>query len=193
MASLWIATLLFAVCLASAADVTLEEDVRNRSSPAVPILKRLKRSTCWDTEMSWHVKGIREMISEAYSSGKVDKFSDDFTLNGHYAHLNFKVARHDGELWLELYLGFCKGFVDQRLVWPFRTPYTLTIFHPMDKTLDISNTISSFSSAMFVSFKRPRDGCNKSWGFPKMLRVSEVEKQGYIVDNAISVGVKLNP
>ncbi|XP_064456455.1 uncharacterized protein LOC135367223 [Ornithodoros turicata] len=193
MASLWTATLLFAVCLASAADVTLEEDVRNGSSPALPILKRLKRVSCRTTEMNWHVEGLREMMSEALSSGKSNKFSDDFVLNAYTAKLHFRVARHDGELWLELYLGFCKGRTDQRLVWPFRTPYTLTIFHPTDETLDISKTISSFSSATFGSFKRPRDGCNKSWGFPELLRVSVAEEQGYVVDNAISVGVKLNP
>ncbi|XP_064456444.1 TNF receptor-associated factor 5-like [Ornithodoros turicata] len=193
MASLWIATLLIAVCLASAADVTLEEDVRNVSSPALPVLKRLKRAGCRETEEKWHVEGFREMISEAHRSGKAGKFSHDFTLNGYNAHLKFGLARHDGELWLGLFLGFCKGHTDQLLAWPFRARYALMIVHPTDETLDISNTISSFSTATFGSFKRPTSGCNYPRGFPKLIRVSEVEKKGYVVGNAISVGVKLNP
>ncbi|XP_064454983.1 uncharacterized protein LOC135366241 [Ornithodoros turicata] len=193
MASLWPATLLIAVCLASAADVPLEDDVRNGSSPAVPILRRLKRVVCREMEGHWHVEGIRETISNGFSFGKANSYSDTFLLNAYNVSLDLKVSRSDGELWLGLFLGICKGIDDEFQTWPFRTPYTLTIFHPTNKTLDISKTISSFSTATLASFKRPTTGCNVYWGFSELIRVSEVEKQGYIVDNAVSVGVKLNP
>ncbi|XP_064454982.1 TNF receptor-associated factor 2-like [Ornithodoros turicata] len=192
MMSFWPATLLFAVCLASAADATLEDDVRNGSSPAVAILKRLKRSTCRVTEMNWHVEGLREITSEAYSSGKANKYSGQFVLNGYNAKLNVKVERYEGELWLGLYFGLCKGPTDEFLAWPFRTPYTLTLLHPTNKTLDISNTISEFLPVTYKNFQRPTDGCNNLWGFPEVTQVSEAEKGGYVVNNAISVGVKLN-
>ncbi|XP_064455352.1 uncharacterized protein LOC135366546 isoform X2 [Ornithodoros turicata] len=190
MAFFWM-TFLFVACLASAADFMGEGE--ESSSTVHTILKRLKRSTCKVTEMNWHLEGVRELISEASSSGKdVIKFSDRFVLNGYTMRLRAKVERIDGELWLGLYLNPCEGPTDQLLAWPFRTPYTLTVFHPMENTLDVSKTVSSFSSTSADVFKRPTTGCNAAFGFSKVIRASEAEEQGYIFDNAISVGVKLN-
>ncbi|XP_064454988.1 TNF receptor-associated factor 2-like [Ornithodoros turicata] len=193
MASLWPLTFLSAVWLASAADPMGERDVGNESSSDVStILKGLKRPTYKETEMAWHVEGIRKMISKAHSLGPRRQYSDRFVLNGYAAQLSARVDRRQGELWLGLFFALCKGPTDQFLAWPFRTSYTLTLLHPTKEALDISNTISEFSPVTFKNFKRPTDGCNAGRGFPMVIRVSEADEQEYIVDNAVSVRIKLN-
>ncbi|XP_064479959.1 TNF receptor-associated factor 2-like [Ornithodoros turicata] len=157
------------------------------------VLNTSERSLLKTTEKLNYMEGVLHILSGSGSAFfHVEDFaetkkrlmardSESFVLHGYCAKLRIDFQVSNGVTYLGLYVRFCSSPRDSLLRWPANVSISLTLVHPRDQ----GNIDETFS--IFVSIPSP----DVSYGSPRFARVEDIERLGFIHEDAITVAAKM--
>ncbi|XP_064476193.1 uncharacterized protein LOC135390130 [Ornithodoros turicata] len=141
----------------------------------------------------FHVEGITEHIEKMNASKNTACIqSEPYVINGYTAKLELSVTDKKDIVWLGTFFLLCRGSGNSLLQWPFRTKFVLSIFHPKEPTKDIHKTVTRELFQHCPGFDKPDTKC-RGCGFGEVLSYKSAKTEGYLLDDAITVGVTLFP
>lgn len=139
-----------------------------------------------------HIKDFAVLKAQAEERGFAERASDVFVVGGYAAKIDVCFRVTNATMFMELYFTICQSANDSRLKWPFTKSYSLILVHPLDEKRSIEKmvTIQGRLEKISMCFVRPTSATNHGRGFPQFCKVKEMEKGGFICDDAFCVAFK---
>lgn len=141
----------------------------------------------------FHVQEFAALKMQAKMRRPCHKDSEPIVVGGYAARLTVALTLNKGVLHLGIYFGICQSSCDTRLKWPFSKSFTLILVHPSDDEKNIERTLTSekVSERASLNFSRPCTVANTSYGFREFAQVDNIEKDGFVFNDAVCVAVRL--
>ncbi|XP_064465410.1 TNF receptor-associated factor 6-like [Ornithodoros turicata] len=158
-------------------------------------LDAVKYIVKFGTNEVWcHFRDFEMFIREGESKEEACRSTDAFLLCGYSAKLNMMLQHQCDGMYLGLYLSIGESSNDL-LKWPLLNPHYYILLHPSDRLKSIEKsydyTEDYRSSGVPVNRMRPTSTANPAFGDLEFCRLGEIRDGGFIVDDAVCIGVVL--